>query len=199
MNTICLGRTWKIFRRKFFAAFMELEVTGVSENFWQFDGRERAIKIEYVLAREEFCSFGGSVIIECSPPWKGVYHRENQKIQHLFKASVILLANTATPYKYTNFWPCLVLLRVITRRSVAFYSSPISCNIIQIGRCASANARAMKFANYLHLQTGQLLKHIRSFLGKTKEISKNYWQNGSIKYYLKCICSHQMDKLNEKC
>ena len=127
-----------------------------------------------MLAREEFCSFGGSVIIECSPPWKGVYHRENQKIQHLFKASVILLANTATPYKYTNFWPCLVLLRVITRRSVAFYSWPISCNIIQIGRCASANARAMKFANYLHLQTDQLLKHIRSFLGKTKEISKNY-------------------------
>ena len=100
----------------------------------------------------------------CLPPWKGFYHRENQKIhqklQHLFKASLILLANTATPGQYTNPPPCPVSLRVITCRPVAFCSSPIeptlwkhSCNIIQIGRCTSANARAIKFANYLHLQT----------------------------------------------
>ena len=34
--------------------------------------------------------------------WKGVYHYENQKIdwefQHLFKADLILLANTSTAH-----------------------------------------------------------------------------------------------------
>ena len=52
------------------------------------------------------------------------------------------------------------------------------------------NARAMKFANYLHLQTEHLLKHITNFLGKTKKISNNYWENSLIKYYLKYLCSH---------
>ena len=137
----------------------------------------------------------------CLPSWKGFYHREDQKIhqklQHLFKASLILLANTATPGQYTNPRPCPVSLRVVTCRPVAFCSLPIeptlwkhSCNMIQIGRCTSANARAMKFANYLHLQTKQLLKHIRSFLEKTKDISNDYWENNSIIYYLKYICSH---------
>ena len=116
----------------------------------------------------------------CLPPWKGVYHWENQnihqKLQHMFKPSLILLANTATPGQYTNSWPCPVSLRVITCGPVAFCSSPIestlrkhSCNIIQIGRCTLGNAWAMKFANYLHLQMEQLLKHIRSLLEKTKK------------------------------
>ena len=38
--------------------------------------------------------------------------------------------------------------------------------------------------------TEQLLKHIRSFLEKNIYISNDYWENNSIKYYLKYICSH---------
>ena len=99
--------------------------------------------------------------------------KDSSKTSASFKASLILLANTATPGLYINSWPCPVSLRCTTRRPVAFCSSPNeptlrkhSCNIIQIGRCTSTNARAMKFANYLCLQKEQLLKHIRSFLWK---------------------------------
>ena len=109
--------------------------------------------------------------------WRGVYHRGNQKIyqkfQQLFKANLILLANAPTPGQCTDSWPCPASRRVATCRPIAFCSwstEPTSrkhsCNNIQIGRFTPANAQAMKFANYLHLQTEQLLK---IFLGKTIE------------------------------
>ena len=136
--------------------------------------------------------------------WRGVYHRGNQKIyqkfQHLFKANLILLANAPTPGQCTDSWPCPASRRVATCRPIAFCSwstEPTSrkhsCNNIQIGRFTPANAQAMKFANYLHLQTEQLLK---IFLGKTID---NYWEDNTIKYYLKYVCSDFIDKLSEKC
>ena len=49
-------------------------------------------------------------------PMKSVYHQENQKIQqkfqHLFKANLILLANTPTCGSYTDSWPYQVSLRL---------------------------------------------------------------------------------------
>ena len=112
------------------------------------------------------------------PPWKGVFHQEDQKIcqklQHLFKANLIFLVNTATPDQYNNPWPCPVLLRVIICSPVSFCSWPTeptlrkhSCTIIQIGRCTQANTETM-FANYLHLQTEQLLEECQKVLRKTK-------------------------------
>ena len=101
------------------------------------------------------------------PSRKGVYHRENQKIHqkfhHLLKANLILLANTPTPpSQYIDFWHCPVSLRVTTNRPVAcciWSTEPAlrkhSCNNI---KCTPANARAMKFANYLYLQTEHLLE-----------------------------------------
>ena len=92
--------------------------------------------------KEGFCSVGDSDNHWMLPPGKGVYYRENQKnhqkLQHLLKARLILLANTATSGQYTNSWPCPVSLRVITRRPVALCSWPIfkavttsrSCNKI---------------------------------------------------------------------
>ena len=64
-------------------------------------------------------------IIECPPPlWKSVYHQENQKIQQkfqqLFKANLILLANTPTSRLYTDSSPCQVSLTVTTHRPLTF-------------------------------------------------------------------------------
>ena len=78
-----------------------------------FSGRERATKIEQVQTKEEFGSFGDNV-----------YHQQNQnihqKFQHLFKANLILLANTPTPGQYTDSWPYPVLVRVTTCWPVIF-------------------------------------------------------------------------------
>ena len=116
--------------------------------------------------KEELRSFKDNVK-RCLPSGKS----KDQKFQHLFKANLILLANAPTPGQCTDSWPCPASRRVATCRPIAFCSwstEPTSrkhsCNNIQIGRFTPANAQAMKFANYLHLQTEQLLK---IFLGKT--------------------------------
>ena len=46
----------------------------------------------------------------------------------------------------------------------------------------------MKFANYLHLQMEQLLKHIRSLLEKAKKSQMTIEK--IIKYYLEYTCCH---------
>ena len=83
------------------------------QKFWTFNRQEKATKIEQVPTREEFWSLGDNKIVEC-PPGKGVYCQENQKIhqkfQHLFKANLVLLANTPIPGQNMDSWPCPVSL-----------------------------------------------------------------------------------------
>ena len=70
---------------------------------------------------------------------KGVYHRENKKIHHLFqhlvKADLISLANT-----YTNSGPCTIPLRVSTHVPAVFVAFAVGalrkypCNNVQVQR-----------------------------------------------------------------
>ena len=94
----------------------------IDVKFWIFNGQEGAIKIEQVWTRDEFWSFCDNVITEC--------HQENQKIhhlfQHLFKASLILLANTPTPGKYIRSRPWTVSLRITTCRVVVLVARQLN-------------------------------------------------------------------------
>ena len=122
-----LGCHGKYSREHFFVAFMELITRGgnwckVLNIWWMEKGYRNQISANKrgILFIWWYCNHW------MPPPWKRVYYWENQKIhqklQHLFKVSLIVLANTATPGQYTNSWPCQVSFRVITRRPVAFCS-----------------------------------------------------------------------------
>ena len=115
------GDTGNIERIFFLWYLLEL-ITRDATRCWIFNGQEGAIKIEQVWTREEFWSFCDNVITEC--------HQENQKIhhlfQHLFKASLILLANTPTPGKYIRSRPWTVSLRITTCRVVVLVARQLN-------------------------------------------------------------------------
>ena len=135
---------------------------------------------------------------ECSPLCEKVFtiRKINRfvKSQHLFKANLILQANTPSPDQYTNSWLCPVSLRVTTHRPVAFVLGRLKLQwgstyviICKYGGVCQQINRQWSLPIISTYRWISHLKYIRNFLEK-KNItyliiqSNTIWHLKNVKY-----------------